>query len=237
MNTSTRDVLVTFDLFSALIDSRAGGSAFFEQLAGHRGWSPSGTELYDDWDRRNKLSQRLTDGWICFAEHSRRALADSYGELGLDGDAETDAVALLDDMANWPLWPDVIDGLLVLSRQCTVGVLSNVDDEIYRQTRVAALIDEDAVLTSERLRAYKPRPDIYRRAADWAGNRTFVHVASSARDVRGALEAGLTVFRLARPGHVLDAQGPTPEVEINSVTEVANRLETAVYEVGDTELR
>ena len=219
------DVLVTFDLFSALIDSRTGGSAFFERLAGRRGWPTAGSEVYDDWDGRNKLSQLRTDGWISFAEHSRRALADSYGELGLDGDVETDVVALLADVANWPLWPDVTDGLLALSRRCTVGVLSNVDDDVYRRTRVAALIDDAAVLTSERLRAYKPRPEIYLRAADRAGDRVFVHVASSARDVRGALEAGLTVFRLGRPGHTVDPQGPTPRVEIRAVAEVANRLE------------
>lgn len=219
--------LVTFDLFSALIDSRAGGSAFFARLAGQRGWALDGAEVYDDWDRRNKLSQLRTDEWIPFAEHSRRALADSFGQLGLDGDPGHDAHALLDDVANWPLWPDVTRGLADLEGRCTVGVLSNVDDEIYRRTRVAGLVDDDAVMTSQRLRAYKPRPDIYLRATERANGRAFVHVASSARDVRGALEAGLTVYRLLRPGHAVDPQGPAPRVEIRSVGDVADRLSRA----------
>ncbi len=216
--------LVTFDLFSALLDSRSGGSAFFARLAGQRGWALAGTELYDVWDQRNKLSQLRTDEWIAFAEHSRRALTDSYRQLGLDGDPGADAHALLDDVANWPLWPDVAQGLSILDNRCTVGVLSNVDDDIYRRTRVAGLVDDDAVMTSQRLRAYKPRPDIYLRAADRADGRAFVHVASSARDVRGASEAGLTVFRLVRPGHAVDPQGPAPRVEIRSVGDVADRL-------------
>ena len=80
-----------------------------------------------------------------------------------------------------------------------IGILSNVDDDVFARTRVAPLVADDDVLTSERLRAYKPHPDIYRRARERAGG-ALLHVATSARDVRGALAAGLDVVRLRRPG-------------------------------------
>jgi 2-haloacid dehalogenase len=51
-----------------------------------------------------------------------------------------------------------------------------------------------------------------------------VHVASSARDVRGALEAGIEVIRLRRPGHALDPTGPRPEREAGDLTELAALL-------------
>ena len=220
--------LVTFDLFSALIDSRSGGSAVLGRLAAERGWAVDGEQLYDEWDRRNKASQRDEPEWIPFAEHCRRALAAAYADLGLDGDAAgmaaEDAALLNRSVAEWPLWPDVAEQLPELGRRHRVGVLSNVDDAIFARTQVAPLVDDSAVLTSERLRAYKPAPALYLRARERAAGE-LTHVATSARDVRGALEAGLAVVRLRRPGHELDPAGPAPRDEASDIRGVGALLD------------
>ncbi len=219
-------MLVTFDLFSALIDSRTGGSAVLGRLAGERGWAVGGERLYDEWDRRNKASQRDEPDWIPFAEHCRRALAAAYAELHLSEDldlAAEDAALLNRSVADWPLWPDVAEQLPELGQRYRVGVLSNVDDAIFARTPVAPLVDDTAVLTSERLRAYKPAAALYRRARERAGGE-LTHVATSARDVRGALEAGIRVVRLRRPGHQLDPAGPAPRDEADDVRGVGALL-------------
>jgi 2-haloacid dehalogenase len=204
--------LVTFDLFSALIDSRTGASRVLAGIAAEHGWRIDGERLYDEWDRRNKASQRDEPEWIPFAEHCSRSLAATYDELGLTGRPAADAALLLGSVSGWPLWPDVAEGLPALARRHRVGILSNVDDDVFARTQLAALFRDDAVLTSERLRAYKPHPEIYRRALDRADGQ-LLHVATSARDVRGALEAGIDVVRLRRPGHRLDPDGPAPTHE------------------------
>lgn len=51
-----------------------------------------------------------------------------------------------------------------------------------------------------------------------------MHVASSARDVRGALEAGIPVVRLRRPGHRLDPEGPQPPYEVEDLGELLELL-------------
>jgi 2-haloacid dehalogenase len=222
--------VVTFDLFSALVDSRAGGSAVLGALAAARGWDVDGGTLYDRWDARNKASQRDLTRWVPFAEHSRRALAAAYADLGLTADAGADAEVLLGSVGDWPLWPDVEAGLAAVAARHRVGILSNVDDAVFARTRVAALVggsvDAGAVLTSERLRAYKPGPQVYRRARERAGG-PLTHVATSARDVRGALEAGLDVVRLRRPGHALDPAGPRPAAEIGELHHVVTVLDRA----------
>jgi 2-haloacid dehalogenase len=219
--------LVTFDLFSALIDSRTGGSAMLARFAADRGWDVGGERLYDVWDARNKASQRNVAAWLPFAEHCRRALAGTYDELGLDGDPDADVLVLLGSVSSWPLWPDVAAGLPALAARYRVGVLSNVDDDVFARTAVAGLgdhvIEPAAVLTSERLRACKPHPEIYLRARERAGG-DLVHVATSARDVRGALEAGIEVIRLRRPGHGVDPAGPGPEHEASDIMGVAEVL-------------
>jgi 2-haloacid dehalogenase len=212
----TGRVLVTFDLFSALIDSRTGGSAAFAALAEHRGWDVDPPALYDRWDAANKASQRDLREWVPFAEHCRRALVAACAGLGLAGDPDEDVVRLLDSMAGWPLWPDVTEGLPALARDLPVGILSNVDDAVFARTQVAPLVADERVLTSERLRAYKPDPAIYLRARERAGG-VLVHVATSARDVRGAVEAGLRVVRLVRAGHGTDPAGRGPEREVTDL--------------------
>ena len=212
--------LITFDLFSALIDSRTGASRVFAAIAAQRGWRIEGERLYDEWDRRNKASQRDEPEWIPFAEHSSRALAATYDDLGLAGRAPLDAVLLLGSVAGWPLWPDVAEELPRLAERHRVGVLSNVDDDVFARTRVAPLVADEDVLTSERLRAYKPHPDIYQRAGG-----ALLHVATSARDVRGAAEAGIDVVRLRRPGHEPDPADPAPPYEVAELAELRHLLD------------
>jgi 2-haloalkanoic acid dehalogenase type II len=220
--------LITFDLFSALTDSRTGASRILDELAVARSWPSRGEQVYDLWDRTNKELQRTAPTWRPFVEHCREAMGSTYATLGLSGDPEEDAGLLLRSVGDWPLWPDVLGGLERLRTRARVGVLSNVDDDIWARTRAAALgFAPEDVLTSERLQAYKPDPTIYLRAAELRPD-LLLHVASSARDVRGALQAGLRTVRLVRPGHVLDPAGPVPSMQIHHIAELAELAELEV---------
>ncbi len=224
-------VVVTFDLFSALIDSRRGAGAVLDRLSAARGWELSGTEVYDDWDARNKQAQRACTGWVPYAVLARAALADTYAARGLDGDAAADVADLLETLPDWPLWPDVEEALPELACRHRIGLLSNVDDELFRRTRAVPLVDADLAMTSERLAVYKPDRRIYERARDALGR--MVHVATSARDVRGSLEAGIPVVRLRRPGHELDARGPRPELEAQGLAELDGLVTRALRSATD----
>jgi 2-haloacid dehalogenase len=210
--------VVTFDLFSALLDSRTGGSAVFSVWARERGWPAAPGEVYDRWDAHNKDAQRRCRDWVPYTDLARDALRRAYAELGLDGDAGADADHLVASVDRWPPWPDVVAGLGALAGSVTVGILSNVDDDIVARTQVAALVSPEHTLTSQRLGVYKPDPRIYHRAVEAFPG--MVHVATSARDVRGSLEAGIPVVRLRRPGHHLDPAGPAPDHEATSVPAV-----------------
>ncbi|WP_046471854.1 HAD family hydrolase [Allosalinactinospora lopnorensis] len=214
--------VVTFDLFSALIDSRKGGSAVFQALADERGWPVDGAAVYGRWDALNKEAQRQCADWVPFAELSRGALADAYRDLGIDGDPSSDTERVLGSVSQWPLWPDVAEGLPRISREYPVGILSNVDDNILWRTRAAAFVDAGRVFTSQRLGAYKPAPEIYHRAQQRLS--PLIHVATSPRDVQGAAAAGLTFVHLQRDGHHLDPRGPLPRHQAADLDDVATRL-------------
>ncbi len=223
-------LVVTFDLFSALTDTRTGAARVLGEIAAERGWPVPGAELYDAWDARNKAAQREARPPTSFAEVSRGALEAAYADLGLAGapsDAAADLARLHASVVDWPLWPDVADGVravAALPEVAGVGLLSNVDDALARRTRAAALVSEELLLTSELLGAFKPSPEIYRRAVARVAPRTLVHVAASARDVRGSLEAEIRVVRLARPGHVVDPDGPQPDRQVDDAADLAGVL-------------
>ncbi|WP_299931385.1 HAD family hydrolase [uncultured Nocardioides sp.] len=218
-------MIVTFDLFSALTDTRTGASRTFAAIAAERGWDLSGETAYDTWDGHNKVLQREARPPTGFREVSRTALEAAYADLGLDPAlAPSDLARLHETIPDWPLWRDVAAGVAAvagLDRVTGVGLLSNVDDDLARLTRAHALVDPDLVLSSQRLGAFKPSAEIYTRAVDAVAPARLVHVAASARDVRGALEAGITAVRLARPGHVVDPTGPRPPHEVRDATELA----------------
>jgi FMN phosphatase YigB (HAD superfamily) len=212
--------VVTCDLFSALLDSRSGATAALATL--DRPWPVPPAEVYDRWDARNKGLQRDCASWVPFAELSRQALAGTYDELGVTASPDDDVRVLLGSVGRWPLWPDVEPALHALREVAKVGVLSNVDDDLYAATRAAPLLDPALAMTSQHLQAYKPSPLLYRAARTELG--PFVHVASSARDVRGSLEAGISAVRLVRPGHRLDPDGPAPDHVIASLAELPDLL-------------
>jgi 2-haloacid dehalogenase len=139
-----------------------------------------------------------------------------------DDEVEADVEAFAATMADWPLWPDVAAGLPRLARVARVGLLSNVDDALFARTAPSSLVDPEVALTSVRLVAYEPHPEIYLRARERLGD--VVHVPTSGRDVRGALEAGIPVVRLRRPGHELDPDGLRPEHEVGSIDWIAELL-------------
>jgi 2-haloacid dehalogenase len=149
---------VSPDLLSALMDSRAGGTAAMDRIGARRGWPVDGVVVYDAWDPRNRESQQQTVDWVPFAEHSRRALNATSYDLGLRGDPDVDAGRLMESVADWPLRPDVTAASNRLRTAHRVGVLSNVDDAVFAQMQVAPLLDPVDVLTGERLHAYKPAP-------------------------------------------------------------------------------
>ncbi|EHR50660.1 putative HAD superfamily hydrolase [Saccharomonospora marina XMU15] len=215
--------VVTFDLFSALIDSRSGGSTALCGISVARGWHRTGHEVYEEWDRRNKAAQRASIRWVPYTTLAREALASSYAAHALHGDARDDLQRMLNSLPEWPLWDDVAESMPVLAERHRIGLLSNVDDHLFRRTAAARYLDPDLVLTSERLRAYKPDPRIYLRAREALGS--MVHVATSARDVRGALEAGIPVVRLRRPGHQLDPEGPRPGLVADRLADVPALVE------------
>jgi 2-haloalkanoic acid dehalogenase type II len=214
-------VCVTFDVYSALVDSRRGGTAAFVELARRRAWKVDPEELFVGWDARNKALQAETTPFVMYKELARRALVDVCTELELDVVASADATFLLSTIDRWPHYPDVPEGVGAVAEHFPVALLSNIDDDLLARTH-AGFAFERAV-TSQKAHSYKPHEGIYRHAEAVLGT-PLLHVPASPRDVKGATDAGLEIVRIKRPGQSLVPDSPRPGPEIDDLRELAGLL-------------
>lgn len=218
---------ISLDVYSALVDSATGGTAALDRIGRQQGWETDAAALYHAWDRANKGSHRETMTFVPFRELAVRAMRTVLDEHGLAGDAREVTDALLASLHEWPLWPDVIEGLARIAPHHHLALLSNIDDDLLTSSPPGPLVTDH--ITSEQARAYKPHPALYDHARRQLGDG-WIHVAASGRDVRGSLEAGVTVVRIVRPGHALDPAGPAPSIEIDDLRDLGD----AVAALGDT---
>jgi 2-haloacid dehalogenase len=214
-------VCVTFDVYTALVDSRRGGTAAFVELARRRAWNVDPEELFVGWDARNKAIQAKTTPFVTYRVLARMALVDVCTQFGLDVDASADTAFLLSTIDRWPHYPDVPQGVGSVAERFPVALLSNIDDDLLARTN-AGFAFERAV-TSQQARCYKPHEGIYRHAEAVLGT-PLLHVPASPRDVKGATDAGLEIVRIKRPGQSHVADSPRPGLEIDDLRELAGLL-------------
>ncbi len=213
--------VVTCDLFSALIDSRTGATAALAAL--DAAWPVPPAEVYDRWDATNKALQRDCTTWVPFAELSRQALTATYAELAVDRPADDDVRRLLGSVGRVAA---------VAGRRAGAGGPARGGPRggpVERRRRAvrrhpggsAARPGAGHDLAAAAGLQAEPRRCTRRRGPSCG---PFVHVASSARDVRGSLEAGISAVRLVRPGHRLDPDGPAPDHVVSSLAELPDVL-------------
>ena len=144
--------------------------------------------------------------------------------------SQTEAFA--GSVAEWPVFPDVPDAMRGLGSRYVLGVVSNIDDDLFTASarRIGARIDW--VVTAQQVGAYKPSPSNFRRAIERAGvpRERILHVAQSKyHDIRPAREMGLrTAWVNRRHGQLgsgaTQAADVEPDLEVHDLIELVVRL-------------
>lgn len=197
---------VVFDLLTALLDSwslwnRAAGS----DIAGLR------------W-RRAYL--KLTYG--CGAYRPYETLV---GEAAADAGVSTTSVATLtshwDKLVPWAEGPSLLQAL---ARDIPLGVVTNCSVDLGRRAAARVEVSFAAIVTSEEVGYYKPRPEPYRAILDRLGTdpaRT-LFVAGSPADIPGAAGVGMPVFWHNRTGLAFVADSARPMIIADSLQPLAD---------------
>ena len=197
--------VMTFDVFGTVVDGRSSIISEMQALEGRTQISGDWAAFADRWrGGYGPAMRRVRTGelpWTKIDDLHRMILDTLVPEFGLEhlGDAE------LDDLNRvWHRlrpWPDTLAGLTRLRERYVLATLSNGNVSLLVNMAKNAGLPWDAVLSAELAQAYKPDPEVYRKAADLLGLRPeqVMMVAAHGGDLRASAEVGFRTAYVPRP--------------------------------------
>lgn len=146
-----------------------------------------------------------------------------------------DAQRFAETLRVWKPFPDTVAALRTLAQHYKLGVISNVDDDLFTDTQRLLKTSFEFVVTAQQVRSYKPSPKNFQEAlarAEQAGikKEEILHAAESLyHDIGPANALGLTTawvhrrfdkagFGATKPGTAM------PALRVRSVAELAEKL-------------
>jgi 2-haloacid dehalogenase len=218
--------ILTFDCYGTLIDWETGLLAALHRILsahGKRADDATILKLYGDFE------ERAEHGEFHPYRQVLETVVRNFGEdLGFTPTAEQ-ARSLPDSLATWKPWPDTVAALRRLKSRFRMAILSNVDDDLFADTRPQLGVEFDEVITAQQARAYKPSLKIFELAISRVKTpaHRILHVGQSVyHDVIPAQSLGLATVWVnrpsARPGvGAVKAAEARPDLMVTSLGELA----------------
>jgi len=144
----------------------------------------------------------------------------------------SDIRSLPESVPTWPPFPDTVAGLRELKKRYKLAVISNIDDDLFTETRKHLGVEFDIVVTAEQAQSYKPSIrnfELALRALEIAPER-LLHVGQSVyHDVIPAQSLGISTVwvnrKSARPGvGAVRAAAGKPELEVPDLATLVSRI-------------
>lgn len=127
-------------------------------------------------------------------------------------------------VGDWPAFPDTVEALRRLGARYRLGIVSNVDDDLFAETRTKLATDFDWVITAQQVGSYKPARahfDEMLMRSRIPRDRT-LHVAQSLfHDIGPAAALGYATVHVNRPSRG-GGSGATPSAQARPDTTVTD---------------
>jgi 2-haloacid dehalogenase len=163
----------------------------------------------------------------------RRQIEAVAREHGLSAFEDSDFDAIADAWHTLRCWPDVPHGLARMRGRFITVSLTILSTRLVIDACRRAGIVWDAVISCEMIGAYKPRPESYRKAAQWlqVPPSKCLMVAAHGFDLAGAARAGFRTALVKRPDEwgvgrerPGEAADPEPDYAAASFEDLADQL-------------
>lgn len=196
INVFNRTTTITFDCYGTLIDWSAGLWRSFVEIFG-----PVVAERKQEWfDAYVRTEAEVESGpYLSY----REVLAVVTKRLARQFDLPIPigrGARLAEMLPHWAPFPDTNDALARLKKRFRLGVLSNIDNDLFAGTARQLGVTLDFVVTAEDVRSYKPAQGHFQRLIDaHGGTDAALHVAQSLyHDGAPANELGLAFVWINR---------------------------------------
>ena len=215
--------VLSFDCYGTLIDWERGILSALEPLLSRSQARPSESDLlrlYGQYEREVQAQ----GSFINYRAVLRRVMKSLADQLGVAIDPEEEN-RLAQSMRDWRPFPDTVPALKILKARFKLGIISNVDADLYSYSEAQLKVPFDWVITSEQLESYKPSERNFRYAISNFGvdPGRQVHVAQSLyHDIVPARTLGLKTVWVNRRGAastpVIDSE---PDLEVPDLKTLA----------------
>ena len=135
---------------------------------------------------------------------------------------------LAKDLPTWSPFPDTNPSLAKLSGKFTLGILSNVDNDLLDGTIKHFTSPIDIRVTAENVRSYKPASAHFDEARKIVGERSWVHVAASQyHDIEPAVRLGIDAIWVNRKNTTSTLSYSPMEVrEVSDLAQLARQFDS-----------
>jgi 2-haloacid dehalogenase len=218
--------IITFDCYGTLIDWEAGILNALRQTIGLKP-EEEGYAL----DLYSRLEPEIqSESYKRYREILREMMvrmALEFGRTIVPG--QEDALAY--SVRNWLPFPDTVLSLRRLKTKFKLGIISNIDNDLFLQTQQLLQVPFDLIVTAQQAGAYKPSHKNFEMAEREGklDRATWLHAAESLfHDVAPTRELGIAnVWVNRRQGKVSAATRTAsvqPDLEVPDLKTLADRL-------------
>ncbi|MCH7878188.1 MAG: haloacid dehalogenase type II [candidate division Zixibacteria bacterium] len=215
---------LTFDCYGTLIDWETGIiNAFRPILAAHNA-ALSNEEILATF---SELESPIQQGAYQRYRDILSQVCCAFGiRHGFTPD-EKESASIAESISIWPPFTDTVASLKALKDRFKLGILSNIDDDLFTGSNKLLQIGFDWIITSEHVGSYKPSQQNFRHMLDTLGipKEQILHVAQSLyHDIAPANALEIKTVWVNRRKEKAGA-GATPPSEARPDIEVASLAE------------
>jgi 2-haloacid dehalogenase len=200
----SRFTAISFDCYGTLIDWESGILPVLRAVLGNHGRRLPDAEileLYGEFEAAEESGpyRRYRD----VLQSVVQAFADRLQFQATSSEIRS----LHESVPSWAPFPDTVQALRELGKRYKLAVISNIDDDLFAQTRKVLGVEFECVITAEQSRSYKPSVNNFQMALHSLAlsSDRLLHAGQSVyHDVVPARSLGISTVwvnrKSARPG-------------------------------------
>lgn len=231
----SRFTTISFDCYGTLIDWESGILPVLRAVLANHGQSLPDTailELYGEFEAEAE------SGSYQSYRHVLQAVVRAFADRLNFEASSTEIHSLHESVRAWPPFPDTVPALRELRKRYKLAVISNIDDDLFVETRKHLGVEFDGVITAEQARSYKPSLNNFQmalRTLAISPDRLLHAGQSIYHDVVPARSLGISTVwvnrRSARPGiGAVRASAGRPDLEVPDLASLTTAVMTSTQD-------
>jgi len=218
--------LITFDCYGTLIDWETGMLAALRPLFSRGGNPLPDAKLLEMYGEAEAEIESAS------YQRYRTVLFETVQEMGRRAEVELtpeDARQFANSLTLWEPFDDTVAALQALGRKFRLGIISNVDDDLFAATQKKLATRFDVIVTAEQVQSYKPSLKNFQEAVRRSGlsRDQILHAGQSVyHDIVPSSFLGIANVWVNRPSKrpgagAAKSASAQPTYEVHSLKELA----------------